>query len=82
MKENPFDRLREALQYLLDCQPDKGWQLSYYCVVMGIQRIDAEGRITNASWLSVPTDQPDYVTTGLLADAEEIRAGADIIDDD
>ena len=70
MNPNPFDRLREALQYLLDCQPDSGWQLSHYVVVLGLQRMDSDLSITNASWIAVPTDQPDYVTTGLLADAD------------
>ena len=81
MSENPFDRLRSALQYLLNCEGD-GWQLSHYVVVLGLQRMDARGGVENTVWMTVPQEQPDYVTDGLVTASEEMRACADIADDD
>lgn len=77
---NPFDRLRDNLQYLLDCEGD-GWQLAHYCVVLGIQKIGEDGHIQNASWIAVPIDQADYITDGLIESAELMRASCDVDDD-
>jgi hypothetical protein len=80
MTENPFDRLRATLQYLLDCEGD-GWQLAHYTVLLGLQKIDSNDAVTNTTWMIVPLDQPDYVTDGLVRAAEDMRANADIEDD-
>ena len=77
---NPFDRLRQCLQYLLDCEGD-GWQLAHYVVVIGMQKIGADGQISNAAWMASPLDQPDYVTDGLISSAEDMRASCDVEDD-
>jgi hypothetical protein len=76
MSDNPFERLRAALQYLLNSEGD-GWQLSHYVVVLGLQRMDAGGGVENTVWMTVPHEQPDYVTDGLVTAAEEMRACAD-----
>lgn len=81
MAENPFDRLRASIQYLLDCEGD-GYQLAHYVVVLGLQRMNATGHVENTVWITMPIDQPDYVTDGLVTAAEEMRAGVDIGDDD
>jgi len=73
---NPFDRLREAIQNVLDSAGD-GYHLAHYVVVMGIQKIDGDGLVTSSAWMAHPLDQPDYVTDGLLNSAEEMRAWVD-----
>lgn len=78
---NPFDALRSALQYLLDCEGD-GWQLSHYAIALGLERMDSTGIVSSTVWVTSPADQPDYVTDGLLKAAEDMRSGADIADDD
>ncbi len=78
---NPFDHLRVALQYLLDCEGD-GWQLSHYAIVLGLERMGGDGRVASTVWVTSPVDQADYVTDGLLSAAEDMRAAADVIDDD
>ena len=78
---NPFDHLRIALQYLLDCEGD-GWQLAHYAVALGLERMDQTGVVSSTTWVAAPADQPDYVTDGLLSAAEDMRAGVNIGDDD
>lgn len=78
---NPFDHLRTALQYLLDCEGD-GWQLNHYAIVLGLERMDSDGRVASTVWVTSPLDQADYVTDGLLSAAEDMRSAADVIDDD
>lgn len=80
MSDNPFDRLRTALQNLLDSEGD-GWQLSHYTVVLGLERMDSSGQLSSTTWMIVPHDQPDYITDGLVHAAEDMRANADIDDD-
>lgn len=79
-KVNPLDQLRASLQYLLDCEGD-GWQLAHYVVVMGLQKVKPDGSIGNAAWLAAPTDQPDYVTDGLISCAGDMRANCEVDDD-
>lgn len=81
MSENPYERLRGALQYLLNSEGD-GWTLSHYVVVMGLQRMDSDGCIENTVWVTMPVEQADYVTDGLVTTAEEMRSQCDIEDDD
>ena len=78
---NPWANLHAALQYLLDCQEDSGWQLNHYAVVMGLQRMDTAGVIHNTAWVVSPTEQAEYITDGLLSCAEEMRASAEADDD-
>lgn len=74
------DKIRQALQALLDQEGD-GWHIRDWCVVMGLERIDAAGRVDTTAWMTAPTDQPDWVTDGLIAAGEDMRANAEIDDD-
>ena len=65
----PHERLRAALQEVLDNEDSEGWLLDHYVVVMGLQKIDSEGRVTSISWMTAPEDQADYITAGLLDSA-------------
>jgi hypothetical protein len=78
---NPFDNLRRALQYLLDCEGE-GWQLCHYAVALGLERMDSTGVVETTVWVTSPMDQADYITDGLLAAAEDMRAGAESVGDD
>lgn len=71
--------LRSALQRLLDGEGD-GWHLRDFVVVMGLEKLDPPGMIESTSWIFAPPDQPDYITDGLIAAAQELREGDD--DDD
>lgn len=73
--------VRAALQALLDTEDNEGWLLSHYVVVMGVQKIDSEGKLKTTSWMTAPDDQADYITTGLLEAADDIQANAEIEDD-
>lgn len=77
---NPFDKVAEAIQGLLDAAGD-GYHLAHWVVVMGIQKMDTDGGIANSAWLAVPANQADYITDGLLANAEEMRADTETDDD-
>lgn len=75
--------IRAALQALLDAETGDGWLLDHYVVVMGVQKIDSDGKVTSASWMTAPEDQADYITTGLLDSAAAMRADAtEEIEDD
>lgn len=76
------ERLRAAIQALLDAEPDGNWMLTHYVVAMGIERMNSDGKIESAAWMASPEDQADYITDGLIAAADDMRAAADIIDDD
>lgn len=77
---NAHERLRAAIQALLD--DGQGWQLTHYVVAMGIERMNSEGKIESAAWLAAPDSQAEWITDGLIAAADEMRASADIVDDD
>ena len=74
----PHEHLRAALQEVLDSEDSEGWLLDHYVVVMGLQKIDSEGKVTSISWMTAPEDQADYITAGLLDSAvsmeEEVEA--------
>jgi hypothetical protein len=70
------ERLRAALQAVLDAENSEGWLLDHYVVVMGVQKIDPDGKVTSASWLTAPEDQGDYVTMGLLDSAVGMQSDA------
>jgi hypothetical protein len=75
--------IRAALQALLDKETGDGWLLDHYVVVMGVQKIDSDGKVTSSSWMTAPEDQADYITTGLLDSAAGMQADAtEEIEDD
>ena len=79
----PHEVFRAALQKLLDGENSEGWLLDHYVVVMGVQKIDSDGKVNSGSWMTSPEDQADYVTTGLLNSAVSMQADTteDIEDD-
>ena len=78
---NPFQHLRSALQYLLDCEGD-GWQLQHYVIVVGLEQMDSVGTLRHTAWVISQPEQPEYVSDGLLSCAEDMRASAEAIGDD
>lgn len=77
---DPWENLRVALQYLLDCVDSEGWQLNHYLIATGLQRMDQTGAVSSTAWLVIPAGQADYISDGLLLTAEEMRAGAELED--
>lgn len=79
---SPLDKLREAIQAVIDAEDNaEGWTLGAFVIVMGIERIDDDGEVSATSWYWTPRSQADWMTTGLLETAIEMRSGADIVDD-
>jgi hypothetical protein len=68
------ERFRAALQALLDGENGEGWLLDHYVVVMGVQKIDSDGKVDSGSWMTAPGDQADYVTMGLLNSAVSMQS--------
>lgn len=81
MSTEPAEGIRQALQQLLNADPDGGWMVTHWVTMMGLQRVDADGQLHNTAWVFSPPEQPDYVTDGLIRAAEDMRAGADVDDD-
>lgn len=77
----PSDRVRKALQDLLDAEGD-GWHMSHFVVILGLEKIGEDGDVLTSAWLTAPIGQPDYVTDGLITAAQELRGDGDEIDDD
>lgn len=78
----PHERLRAALQEVLDNEDSEGWLLDHYVVVMGLQKIDSDGKVTSISWMTAPEDQADYITTGLLDSAVGMEEADTEIEDE
>ncbi len=66
----PADALRAALQSLLDSHGDH-WQLAEHLVVMGLERVTADG-IEAVVWVWSPGDQADWKNAGLLEAAARL----------
>jgi hypothetical protein len=74
---NPVDRLRNAIQKLLNQEGD-GWVLNEFVIALGLQKMNSEGEVESTAWVWAPADQPDWITDGLLRAASELREDADI----
>lgn len=74
--------LRAALQALLDAETSEGWLLDHYVVVMGVQKMDSDGKVSSSSWMTAPEDQADYVTMGLLDSAANMQAATEEVEDE
>lgn len=73
--QTAHERFRAALQALLDAEiEEEGWMLDHYVVVMGIQKIDPNGKVSSSSCMTVPDDQADYITAGLLDAGVDMHA--------
>jgi hypothetical protein len=73
----PVDRLRNAIQKLLNAEGD-GYVLNEFVLALGLQRMDSEGNVDSTAWVWAPAEQPDWITDGLLRAASELREDADI----
>lgn len=80
MTEQPFDRIREAVQAVIDSEQFEGWTVSQFVVAMGLERILSDGRMEACSWYLAPPDQADWMTAGLLEAGLELRASAELED--
>jgi hypothetical protein len=73
----PVDRLRNAIQKLLNAEGD-GWVLDQFVLALGLQRVNSDGEIESTAWVWAPAEQPDWQTDGLLQAASELREDSDI----
>jgi hypothetical protein len=74
------DRIREAVQAVIDAEEGQGWTVAQWVVAMGLERILSDGTMEGCSWYLGPPEQADWITAGLLEAALETRAGADLED--
>ena len=78
---NPFDKVRAALQEVLDAEGD-GYYVAHWVAVLGIERVDGVAAgIRSSAWVAVPLHQADYITDGLLMTGCQLRDGADLEDE-
>lgn len=73
------DLVRSALQAVLDADGD-GWVVGPHVTAMGIERVLADGTVESYAWYLCPTEQAEWVTSGLLASVLELRATAEASD--
>jgi hypothetical protein len=73
----PADRLRNAIQKLLNAEGD-GFIVDQFVLALGLQRIDSDGKVQSTAWVWAPAEQPDWQTDGLLRAASELREISDI----
>jgi hypothetical protein len=74
---SPVELLRQAIQQLLNNDND-GWQLGQFVLALGLEKLNGDGTIESTAWVWAPTDQPDWITDGLLRAASELREDADV----
>ena len=75
-----MDRIRAAVQAVIDAEESQGWTVSQFVVVMGLERILSDGSMEACSWYIAPSDQADWMTAGLLEAGLELRACAELED--
>ena len=73
----PVDRLRSAIQKLLNAEGD-GWLLDQFVLALGLQRVNSDGEVESTAWVWAPAEQPDWQTDGLIQAASELREDSDI----
>lgn len=76
----PIERVRKALQDLLDAEGD-GYHLSHFVVVLGLEKFEGANIVTS-SWLTAPAGQADYITEGLITAAQDLHWSSETTDDD
>ena len=69
------DRIRKAIQAVIDTEEGEGWTVTQYVVAMGLERI-CNAQIESCGWIWAPPDQADWMTVGLLEAGLEMRAEA------
>jgi len=75
-----MDRIRQAVQAVIDSEDGQGWTVAQWVTVMGLERILSDGTMEATSWYMAPPDQPEWMTAGLLEAGLEMRNGADLED--
>jgi len=73
---DPIDPIAEAAQQVID-RDWPGWSLANYVMVVGVARIDDDGRVATTIGLYQPVGQPDYTTLGLLVAGNDLREQAE-----
>lgn len=74
---SPADRLRNAIQKLLNAEGD-GFIVQEFVLALGLQRITPDGAVESTAWVWAPAEQPEWQTDGLLQAASELRESSDI----
>jgi len=74
------DRIREAIQQLLDAVGD-GWTLTHYVIAMGLEQLNPDGTVESIAWYHAPDDQPHWQTGALLDRALQLHEDPDYCDD-
>lgn len=77
---NLTDRIREAVQAVLDAEENQGWVVAQWVVAMGLERIISDNTMETCSWLMAPPDQACWMTTGLLESAFDLHSNAELDD--
>ena len=67
------DDIRAAIQALLDEHSD-GWSLGQFVIAMGLERVTSDSGLEATAWCWAP---PDWMTSGLLDEAQDLRAYAE-----
>lgn len=75
-----IDRIREAVQAVIDAEEGEGWTVAQWVVAMGLERILTDGTMEGCSWYVAPPEQADWITAGLLEAGLELRAAAELGD--
>jgi hypothetical protein len=63
------DHILAGVQKYFD-EEGEGWQAVHYVAVIGAERV-VEGQVQSGTWMFQATNQPRYVTSGLLSMADE-----------
>jgi hypothetical protein len=78
--QHSIDLVRDALQvHVNETGADVsngGWLVAYYVAVIGLYRVNSDGGTETLAAVTVPSEQPDYITDGLLLRAPELLATA------
>lgn len=74
------DKIRAAVQAVIDAEEGEGWTVAQFVVAMGLERITHGGQLEGISWYWCPPDQADWMTAGLLESALELRSVAELGD--
>lgn len=74
------EKITAAIQALLDEYGD-GWNLGQFVLALALERVTPDGRLESTVWTWAPTEQADWMSSGLLEEARDLQAYA-VQDDD
>jgi len=75
-----IDKIRQAVQAVIDAEGGEGWTVSQFVVALGLERILSDGSMEGCAWYVAPAEQADWMTAGLLEASLELRSGAELED--